>query len=47
MTEKEYIEEMVDRGYTEEEARDEIQFWKDGGKLLALEKHLLPEKPIY
>lgn len=47
MTEKEFIKEMVERGYTEEEAREEIQFWKDGGELLPLEKHLLPEKPVY
>lgn len=47
MTEKEFIAEMLERGYTKEEALDEIKFWKDGGKLLPLEKHLLPEKPIY
>ena len=47
MTEKEFIAEMIDRGYTKEEALDEIHFLKDGGKLLPLEKHLLPEKPIY
>ena len=39
--------EEVACGYTEEEAQDEIQFWKDGGKLIPLEKHLMPEKPEY
>ena len=47
MTEKEFIEEMKKRGYSEEESQDEIQFWKDGGKLIPLEKHLMPEKPVY
>lgn len=47
MTEKEFIVEMKKRGYTEEEAKEEIQFWNDGGKLLPLEKHLMPEKPVY
>lgn len=32
---------------TIQEAKEEIQFWKDGGKLLPLEKHLLPDRPVY
>lgn len=47
MTEKEFIKEMKERGYTEEEALDEIKFWKDAGKLIPLEKHLMPERPVY
>ena len=47
MTEKEFIAEMVKRGYTEAEAQEEIDFWKDHGKLIPLEKHLLPEIPDY
>lgn len=47
MTENEFIKEMEDRGYTEEEAREEIEFWKNGGKPIPLEKLLLPERPVY
>lgn len=47
MSEKEFIEEMINRGYTKEEAEEEIEFWKNGGRLVPLEKHLMPEKPTY
>ncbi|MBR3898779.1 MAG: hypothetical protein IKJ44_00720 [Elusimicrobiaceae bacterium] len=47
MTEKEFVSEMIERGYTKKEAFEEIKFWKDGGKLLPLEKNLMPEKPKY
>ena len=47
MTDEEFINEMVKRGYTEAEAKEIIDFWKGGGKIIPLEKHLLPEIPDY
>lgn len=47
MTEKEFIKEMKERGYTEEEAQEAIDFWEDVDKSIPLEKLLQIEKPVY
>ena len=47
MTEKEFVSEMIGRGYTKKEALVGVELWKDCDKLIPLEKFLLPEKPKY